>query len=625
MSGGSFGRTLEVDLSSGSIETKAIDEKDLELYVGGRGLGVRMLYDHTPPGLDPFDERMALIFSAGPLTGTAAPQSNRFVVTTKSPLTGGIGDSHCGGNFATKLKKAGYDAVLIRGKADKPVYLEITDQGAEIKDAAHLWGQGTTDTQAALPDKFGKAVIGPAGENGVRYACIVSQRRVAGRTGTGAVMGSKNLKAVIANGKQKIPIAEPEAYKKLQKEITKFLSEHPMTGGILPDLGTANLVMTTAGRNIIPTRNYQAGQDARTPQLAGEKMRDELLVRQDGCLACPIRCGRHIKIHKREGKGPEFETIGMLGNNLELFDLATVAELGELCDDLGLDTISMGNTLGFATELTERGQFESNLAWGNLAAYKQAIEDTAARRGIGADLAEGTRRMADKYGGHAFAIQVKGLELPAYDPRGCVGQGLEYATNARGGCHIRGSTMYMEATGPVSIDPHSTRSKPELVVLQQNTNAAVSSLSMCYFSSYAMIPDLAFELDPNGLPYRLLMAALLNAMGPVLRVVLKLKPPAQLIWFEKFLSTVTGKKVTMGKLDEIGERVVNLERLYNLREGIDERQDGLPSRLLSESLSRHRKGGVPLRQMLPTFYRVRGWDEHGVPTARTIRRLKIRT
>ncbi len=628
MPGGTMNRYLDVDLTSRSIESKPIDRQDQELYVGGRGLGVRMLYDNTRPGLDPFDEKMVLILSAGPLTGTAAPQSNRFVVTTKSPLTGGIGDSHCGGNFATRLKQAGYDAVLVRGKSPKPVYLVITDEGAEIKDASHLWGQGTRETQAALPAKFGKAVIGPAGENKVLYACIVSQTRVAGRTGTGAVMGSKNLKAVIANGKQKVPIAQPEAYKKLQRKITKFLSEHPMTGGILPDLGTANLVMTTAGRNIIPTRNYQAGQDTRTPELSGERMRDEILVKKEGCLSCPVRCGRHVRVRGRETKGPEFETIGMLGNNLGIFDMETVTELGELCDDLGMDTISMGNTLGFTTELTERGMFGSDLAWGNARAYRQAIEDTAHRRGIGGDLAEGTRRMADRYDGHDFAIQVKGLELPAYDPRGCVGQGLEYATSNRGGCHIRGSTMYMEATGPVSIDPHSTRSKPELVVLQQNTNAAISSLCMCYFSSYAMIPSFAFELDPNSLTYRALMAVLLNAMGPVLRLVLRLKNPAKVIWFEKFLSTVTGRDVSMSELNEIGERVVNLERLYilrELREGIDGSYDALPSRLLNESLSRHQRGGVPLREMLPTYYRIRGWDERGVPTERTIRRLGIRT
>ncbi len=623
MQGGNLGRYLDVDLSAGTIVVKHTDPQDEELYVGGRGMGVRMLYDNTPGGLDPFDERMVLIFSVGPLTGTNAPQSNRFIVTTKSPLTGCIGDSHCGGNFATKLKKAGYDAVLLRGRSERPVYLEIDEDDVILKDASHLWGKTTSETQAALPDQFGKAVIGPAGENRVRYACIVSQHRVAGRCGTGAVMGSKNLKAIIANGKKKTPIARPEAYKELQRNLSAYLKNHPMTGSILPDLGTASLVMTCAGRNIIPTRNFQAGQDLRSTRLAGEKMRDELLQKRGGCLACPIRCGRHVKIKGRSAKGPEYETIGMLGNNLGVFDLEAVVELGELCDELGIDTISMGTTLGFATELTERDMLQSDLAWGDVEGYRKAIGDTAARKGLGADLAEGSRRMSEKYGGVEFAIHVKGLELPAYDPRGCVGQGLEYAVNNRGGCHIRGSTMYLEATGPASVDPFSPKSKPELVIFQQNTNASVSSLSMCYFSTYAVIPGALFKLDPNGLVYRAIMAALANS-GPALRLIMGLKLPGQMLWFEKLLSAVTGRTVSMSDLAEIGARVYTLERLYNLREGMRPADDTLPRRLLKEPLSRQGQNGVPLGVMLPKYYKIRGWDETGVPTDATVRKLRIR-
>ncbi len=623
MQGGYMGQYLDVDLSTGTIEVKQTDPRDVELYVGGRGMGVRMLYDNTPAGLDPFDEKMALIFSVGPLTGTNAPQSNRFVVTTKSPLTGCIGDSHCGGSFATMLKKAGYDALLLRGRSPKPVYLEINEDQVTLKDATHLWGKGTSETQAALPARFGKAVIGPAGENRVRYACIVSQHRVAGRCGTGAVMGSKNLKAVIAAGKKKTPIAQPEAYKELQRWLSGYLKNHPMTGGILPELGTASLVMTCAGRNIIPTRNFQAGQDLRSTRLSGEKMRDELLEKKGGCLACPIRCGRHVKIKGRAAKGPEYETIGMLGNNLGVFDLEAVVELGELCDELGLDTISMGTTLSFATELTERKMLQSGLSWGNVAAYRKAIEDTASRQGLGADLAEGSKRMSEQYGGVDFAIHVKGLELPAYDPRGCVGQGLEYAVNNRGGCHIRGSTMYLEATGPASVNPHSPKSKPELVVFQQNTNASVSSLSMCYFSTYAVIPDVLFKLDPNGLAYRATMGVLGNS-GPALRLMMKLKLPGQTLWFEKLLSTVTGRSVSMSELAEIGSRVYTLERLYNLREGVRPTADRLPRRLLSEPLSRQSSTGVPLAEMLPQYYAIRGWDETGVPTDATVQKLRIR-
>jgi aldehyde:ferredoxin oxidoreductase len=622
MSGAAGSQYVDVDLTSGTITRQTLDPQDVALYVGGRGLGARLLYDHTRAGLDPYDPEMVLIFSAGPLTGTNAPQSNRFVVTTKSPLTGLITDSHCGGSFATKLRKAGYDALLIRGRAEKPVYLEITDETIEIKDAAHLWGKGTAETQELLPKRYGKAVIGPAGEHRVRYAAIVSQTRLAGRAGTGAVMGAKNLKAVIADGQRPIPIAQPEEFKRLQKLHTEFLQKHPMTGRILPELGTANLVMTTAGRNIIPVRNYQAGQDLRVVQLSGEKMRDELLLKHDGCIACPIHCGRHVRRATGEGKGPEFETIGMLGSNLGIFDLPTVIELGILADDLGMDTISLGGTLGFATELTQRGRLTSDLAWGAADVYRRAIEDTAYRRGLGDELADGVKRMADRYGGAEYAIHVKGMELPAYDPRGCVGQGLEYATNNRGGCHIRGSTMFLEATGPVSVDPLSPHAKPELVILQQNTNAAVSSLTMCWFAAYAMIPDVIFDLDPNSLAYRLLMQVMLRA-GPAVRMILKLPNPAQLLWFEKFLSLVTGRKYSMGDLNTIGDRIMALERLYNLREGLDPKTDTLPDRLLHEPTSRYQTG-VPLDKMLPAYYKIRGWDERGVPTERTVKRLQIR-
>jgi len=300
-----------------------------------------------------------------------------------------------------------------------------------------------------------------------------------------------------------------------------------------------------------------------------------------------------------------------------------VIEFGELCDDLGLDTISMGNTLGFATELTEKGLLQSDLKWGATEAYRAAIEATARREGLGAELADGVKRMAQAHGGSNFAIHVRGLELPAYDPRGCVGQGLEYATNNRGGCHIRGSTMFLEATGPVSVDPFSTSAKPELVIFQQNNNAAISSLSMCYFAAYAIIPPQLFKLDPNGRAYRGAMRAL-EYSGPALRAVFKLKNPLQLVWFEKFLSAVLGEDVTMGEFLEMGERVFNLERMYNLREGMGGESDVLPRRLLDEPTFPGATRGVPLEEMLPRYYAIRGWDARGVPKPKTLARLQIR-
>jgi aldehyde:ferredoxin oxidoreductase len=642
MSGGYMDKAYDVNLTTGQIREFQPSREDQQLYLGGKGLGTRLLYDHTRPGLDPYDEQMILVFATGPVTGTGAPQSNRFVVSTKSPLTGAIGNSTCGGNFATKLKKAGVDLVLIRGKAAHPVYLEITEQGAAIKDAAHLWGKGAMQTQSLLPKDFGKAVIGPAGENLVRYACIVSEERVAGRTGCGAVMGSKNLKAVIANGKRKIEITEEARYKEFQKSMTKFLLGHPMTGGILPALGTANIVATAAGRNILPCCNYQKGTDLRAMAISGERLAAKHLKKRVGCMSCPVICGRGIELrikdadgteqlvshpdgkHKGISKGPEYETLGLLGSNLGCFDLERIFEWNHLCDDLGMDTISLGGTLGFATELTERGMLASPLSFDHHEAVTDLIRDTAYRRGLGNDLAEGTRRLAQKYGGHDFAIHVKGLELPAYDPRGCYGQGLEYATTNRGGCHIQGATMYLEATGPLSVDPLSTKAKPELVVLQQNLSAALCSSVYCMFASYAMIPSLAFELDPQGMIYGALTKVLLHS-GPVIGLVLKSKAPVPLLWFEKFVSYVIGRTVTMGEYTEIGERVFNLERMYNLREGLTAADDTLPPRLLDEPTFAGHERGVPLANMLPRYYRVRRWDAAGIPTPQTLDRLSIRT
>ncbi len=638
MTGGYMDKALDVDLSSGQIKEFQIDQQDLALYLGGKGVATRLLYDNTPAGLDPYSEEMVLIFSTGPVTGTAAPQSNRFVVTTKSPLTGAIANSTCGGNFATRLKKAGVDLVMFRGKSPKPVYLEITEEGASLKDATHLWGKGAEATQAAFPKAFGKAVIGPAGENLVRYACVVSEERVAGRTGCGAVMGSKNLKAVVAAGKKRVPVSDQDRYKALQKSHTKFLLDHPMTGGILPALGTANIVNTASGRNVLPVNNYQRGMDYRAVEISGEALASRFLKKRVGCLACPINCGRGIELRQKLAaeesggnggkpeitKGPEYETLGLMGANIGCYDLEKIFEWNHLCDDLGMDTISAGGVLGFATELTSKGLLQSDLTFENHDGISELLQDIAHRKGLGDDLADGVKRMSEKYGGQDFAIQVKGLELPAYDPRGCWGQGLEYATTNRGGCHINGATMYLEAIGPLTVDPHSIKAKPQLVVLQQNVSAAICCSVFCMFATYAMIPGIVFSLNPQGPMYNAITKILLNS-GPVLSLVLKSKAPVPVLWFEKFISHVIGRKTTMGDFTEIGERAFNMERLYNIREGFTAADDNLPHRLLHESTFPDIDAGVPLSKMLPGYYKQRGWDAQGIPTQQTLSRLSIRS
>ncbi len=620
---GYMGRILDLDLTSRRVESIPLDPELARLYVGGKGLGARLVYDHVPVGADPLGPDNVLVFVTGPLVGTGAPQSNRFVVCGKSPLTGGIGTSTCGGNFATKLRRSGYDAVIVRGQAAEPVLVHILDGEAQIQDASHLWGLGTYQTQEIIGKKFGVACIGPAGENQVLIAGIASQERMAARTGLGAVMGSKNLKALVATGRMKATLADPEHFALITKATTEYKRRHPQTGGILPRLGTAHLVLVTAGHNILPTKNFQAGSSPDAWKISGEQMAAKDLVSQGGCISCPVHCGRVVELGGKKVKGPEFETIALTGANTANFNLKAVEEWNYLLDDLGMDSISAGNVLGFAMELTEKGLLDSDLAFGRADNIAAILEDMAYKRGLGAELSEGVARLSERYGGKQFAMHVKGLELPGYDPRGCWGQGLEYATTNRGGCHIQGSTMFLEATGPLKLDPHTIKAKPELVVMQQNTAAAVGSLVMCYFSAYAMLPPQVFDLNPHGLAYKALVKALLNS-GPVLDVALKLHPGMQVLWFEKLLGAATGWKWTYGSFMELGERVFNMERLFNMREGFGRRDDTLPPRVLEENTFKKVDARVPLDKMLPKYYRLRGWDAQGRPTPKRLARLGIR-
>jgi aldehyde:ferredoxin oxidoreductase len=619
---GYVGKILDVNLADQSFQVRDLDEEFAKLYVGGKGFGVKLLYDNLPAGIEPLSPENILIFSTGPLTGSQAPQSNRFVVSCKSPLTGLIGTSTCGGNFATKMKSAGFDIIIVRGKAAQPMYLKITDRQVEFLDAGELWGLGTYEVQERFPKEYGKAVIGPAGEHLVKYAAIVSQERLAGRCGTGAVMGSKNLKAIIAKGAYQAEKADEEGFKKLREEIIAYKKGHPMLGDVLPRLGTINLVMTTAGRNIMPTRNFQKGHHRDASKVCGEELAEHHLVKRGGCISCPVLCGRVVKRGDKNIKGPEFESTAAFSSYIENFDIKNVFEWNYLADDYGLDSISTGSSIAFAMELTEKGLLSSELKFGRTDNISQTIADIAYRRGLGNELAEGTKWLAEKYGGKEFAINVKGLELPAYDPRGCYGQGLEYATTNRGGCHVQGATMYMEATGPLSIDPHATKGKPELVMIQQNIANGVSSLVMCLFSTYGLIPAAVFNLQPHGWIYKTINQVVQHA-GPVLRLTNKFKLNVQVNWFEKFYSRLTGVPMSMSDFIELGERIFNLERMFNLREGMTKEADTLPKRLLKESTFPGIKGGVPLEAMLPQYYRARGWNQDGIPTEATLKRLRI--
>ena len=623
---GYAGRVLEVDLHTQTFQFKPLDEDIARLYLGGKGYGTRLLYDTTAAGVDPLGPANPLIFATGPLNGSVAPQSNRFAVVCKSPLTGGIGNAACGGSFAYGMKRGGIDVLLLTGQSASPVRLEIDGDHDTVRfiDAGDLWGKGTYATQAALEKKKHHAVIGPAGENQVRYAGIVSEERIAGRTGVGAVMGSKRLKAISVGGSRKLEMDDEESFKEYTKWVRGLFRDHPVLGESLRRFGTAGIVNTTNARNIIPTHNFKYGHFRDAMRLSGEYMEEhELVGVKSSCMHCPVTCGRDVVV---EGvgrvKGPEYETIGLMGTNLEIADLKRVAEWSYLADDLGMDTISLGSVLAFTMELQERGMLAAGLHFGDVAGVSDMIKDIAHRRGLGNDLAEGVKRLSERYGGQDFAIHVKGLELSAYDPRGSYAQGVEYATTNRGGCHIQGASMYLESVGPLTINPQNLKLKAELPIVQQNLACAINSMVLCMFTTYGIIPKAVHNLSPNSWTHKLLVTAFENS-GPLYRTIMGIKA-RPLLWFEKWLTYITGETFSSGHLQEIGARIFNLERMYNLREGLTGRDDTLAPRILHEPTFKGMTSGHPLPQLLPLYYKKRGWDADGVPTRRTLERLQVR-
>jgi aldehyde:ferredoxin oxidoreductase len=622
---GYAGRVLAVDLAAQTFEFTPLDEETARLYLGGKGYGARLLYDLTPAGIDPLGPANPLIFATGPLNGSIAPQSNRFAVVCKSPLTGAIGNAACGGSFAYGLKRAGVDVLIVRNQSPSPVRLDIAGDRSQVLfiDASGLWGKGTRETQEILGRKNHHAVIGPAGEHLVLFAGIVSDERIAARTGVGAVMGSKRLKAITANGSRKLEMDDGQAFKEYTKRAGAMFRRHPVLGERLKRVGTSGIVSTTNPRNILPTRNFLRGYHPDALNVSGEFMADHALTGvKSSCIHCPVLCGRDVEI---EGvgrvKGPEYETVALLGTNLDLPDLKRVSEWNHLADDLGMDTISLGAVLGFSMELQERGLLNAGVRFGDPAGVADLIQDIAFRRGLGNDLADGVRRMSEKYGGRAFAMHVKGLELSAYDPRGSFAQGVEYATSNRGGCHVQGASMYLESTGPLTINPRDLNLKADLPVVMQNLACAINSMVLCIFTTYGIMPGFVHDLSPYSRAHRALTAVLQHS-GPLLRLALGAKV-APIFWFEKWLTYITGERFTAGRLQEIGARIFNLERMYNLREGLTGADDTLPDRMLHEPTFPDTTSGHPLHLLLPRYYALRGWDRHGIPTARTLKRLQV--
>ncbi|MBC7114492.1 MAG: aldehyde:ferredoxin oxidoreductase [Archaeoglobi archaeon] len=585
-------KILRVDLTSGSVKDEIIPEEICRKFVGGRGLAEKILWDELKPGIDPLSPENILIFMTGPLEGTRMPTSGRFHVVTKSPQTGGIGDSNCGGDFGPKLRAAGYDGVVVTGRAEKPVYIWIDNGKVEIRDASHLWGRGVWDTEDMIMEEIGDkkisiASIGPAGENKVMFAAIMNRKhRAAGRTGVGAVMGSKNLKAIAVRGDREPEVADEDKVREVSKKMIEILRKQDLTGQGLPTYGTASLVDVINEAGIFPTRNFQTGVFEGAEKINAETINKTILEKNIACWGCPIACGRKTKVtavpYQVDGEGPEYETDWSLGAMCGIDDLNAITYAHNLCDDLGMDPISLGSTIACAMELNERGLIPKEklygleLKFGNPQAIVELAWKTAYLDGFGKEIAMGAKRLAEKYGAPELAMHSKGLELPAYDPRGAKGHGLGYATSNRGGCHLRAYMISPEILGlPEPMDRFDTKGKAQAVIEFQNLFAMVDSMIVCKFVTFALgAPELT-----------------------------------------EMLNAVTGWNFTVEEFMKTGERIYNLERMIINREGFSAKDDTLPKRLLEEPMPEGPSKGhvVELEKMLPEYYELRGWKD-GVVT-----------
>jgi aldehyde:ferredoxin oxidoreductase len=629
--GGYMGRVLKIDLTARTVEEYPWTDDQRRLYLGGKVMAARILADTLADGTDPLGPENVVVVATGPLTGTGAPSTARFDVSALSPLTGIVASSNCGGPFGTYLKKAVVDALVITGRAAAPTHLEIADGEVTFADAGDLWGMRTSEVQEALaarlPAKAGALVIGPAGENLVRYAALFSGERAAGRAGLGAVFGSKNLKAITSRGGARPRIAEPDAFKRHNQKWTATLKAHPLTGEMLPTYGTAGLVRPMQRLGILATKNYKSGRFDEHDALSGETMAATRLVATNGCLSCPIRCARVVEHEGKRVKGPELETLVLLGSNLQNASLDRIIELNVALDELGMDTMSFGGTVGFAMELQERGLADLGVRFGDTDSLAALIDDIAHRRGAGDELADGSRALAAKYGALDCAPQVKGMELAAYEPRGAWGHALGYATSNRGGCHLNGGyAVALEGLG-LHMKGRSTASKPALTAMFQDLMEAVSAAGSCLFTTYAVLPA-PLVRGADRAPGKI-ANAVLSVSGGALRLMRSLPAgllaiPMPLVPHIRAVELATGMRLGFGPFWTVGVRGFNLEREINRRFGVTAAADTLPSRFTDEPMDAgDAKSVVPMNELKPRYYRHRGWDADGAPRAGLLRKLGL--
>lgn len=622
------GKVLKIDLTSQTVSDYPVSDEDLKLFLGGKILAARILNDFIKGPLDPLGEENVMVISSGPLNATGCPSSSRFNVSAVSPLTGLLTSSNCGGSFGCTLKRAGIDALVITGKSPSLVYIDVGADGVKFKDAEFLRGKGTSETQEAIGGKGSKLVIGPAGEHLVRYACAVSDERAAGRGGIGAVMGSKNLKAVVVTGRKNPAVYDAEKLRKIKAKWTKRLKSHPLTGEQLPRLGTAALIASMQQKRLLATKNFTDGRFSGYASISGEELAEKFLVRNKGCISCPIRCARVVEVNGKPVKGPEVEIMGLMGANILNDDLGQIIKWNYEMDELGMDTISASGTIAFAMELNEKGMWDSGLEFGKTDNISDVLKEIAFRSSERGDkLAQGSRKLSEEFGGEDFCIQVKGMELSAYEPRGAVGQGLGYSVANRGGCHLNaGYEVVVEGLG-LTINPYTVHGKAEIAVMFQNLMEAVSAGGNCLFTTYAFFPFFLFK-RPNGLLSKTVNKALPYLGGP-LHVINKYPHLAHIhltsmLPHTKALSAATGMKITMGDLMRIGARGFNLERTINARLGISAKDDKLPKRLTDcEQVPGDPRTKVPQAKLKKNFYFARGWDSDGMVKPKTAKYYSI--
>lgn len=634
--GGYMGRVLQINLSTGDVTDYPWTDKDRELYIGGKTMAAKILYDTLTGRENAYSEENPLIISTGPLTGTGAPSSSRFNISSISPQTGFISSSNCGGTFGYHLKRAGIDALIITGRREERTWIEIDNGSVTFHNADDLWGTRVTECQRLLAEKmsskrgcdikFGKLCIGPAGENLVRYSAVISDERAAGRTGMGAVLGWKNVKAIAVCGNHDTPVHDPSATKKWCQKWFRYLRNHPLTGNQLPRMGTAGLVSSMQMRGLLATKNYTEGRFEHFHKVNGETLAEEYNIVNKGCLSCPIKCARTVTVEGEDVKGPELETLGLLGGGILNKDLYHILKWNKELDDLGLDTISASNTLAYAMEANERGLWNNGLKFGDIEGISKIWDDIAFRRGIGNELAEGSKRLSEKYGGKEFAMQSKGLELAAYEPRRAVGQGLGYAVSNRGGCHLNGGYLVILEGLGLNIDAQTPHAKADFTMMFQDLMEMISATGQCLFTSYAFFPGFLIT-RPNGAT-----ATAANKLLPHLGWAIRLmnKFPRVLAFHlpvfhhTKMMQKAVGMPMTFGKYLQTGERGFNLERAVNVRFGVSAAKDSLPKRLTDVPQDPNDpRTRVPLEQMKKIYYQARGWDKSGIPTCRTLKKLKI--